>query len=124
VEAELAQGHVDLERLAPASLGNLLGKSLELPVQLGAAAALLLLGLELVLIAVPVLALPVASLIELDVCRLSVELNILRFLLVADDDGVLQVNVNDYNQLVIAGLEEDVPDVGEQDVDTLLRAER
>src|SRR3569833_3699558 len=123
VETKIPDGHVDLQVLAASGFGDLLGKRLEEAIELGAAAALLLLGLELILVAVPVLALPIARLVELDGGSLSVELDILRLHLVANDYGVLEMDVDDDDELVLAGLEEQMADVGEENIDSLLRVQ-
>ena len=83
-----------------------------------------MLSLEFVFVAISVLALSVAGLVELNVGSLTVELNILRLLLVANNDGILEVNVDNDDQLVCAGLEEKVANVGKQNVNPLLCIER
>jgi hypothetical protein len=124
VEAELAERHIDLDVLAPASLGDLLGEALEETVELCATPTFLLLGLEFILVAVAIFPLAISSLVKLYVRGFAVELDVLGLLLAAHEDGVLEMNVNDDDELVLAWLEEEVADVGEQHIDPLLRAER
>jgi len=124
IEAKIPERHVNLYVFVAASLGNLLGKGLEEAIQFRSSAAFLLLRLEFVLVAIAVLPLAVSGLIKLDIRGFSVELDIFCLLFVANDDGILEMNVNDDNQLVLARLEEKVADVGKQNVNTLLRAKR
>ena len=118
VEAELAERHVDAEVLVLAGVGDLLAEHLELLIELHAAALLLLLGFELFLVAVAVLALAVARLVNLGFRGFTEELDVLSLLL-ADDDRVDEVDVEDDDQLASTGLEEQVLDVAEEDVDLL-----
>jgi len=61
------------------------------------------------------LALLVSSLVERGIGNFSEELNVLCFLL-ADDNRTFEVNVNDDDELIVAGLEEEMFDVAEEDV--------
>lgn len=124
MESKVPYGHVDLDTLVSTGFRNLLGEALEQTIELRTSAALLLFCLELVFIAVSVLALTVARLVELDVSRLPVELDISRLLLVANDDRVLEIDMDNNNELMLAGLEEQMADVGEEDVDPLVRVQR
>lgn len=76
LEAELSERNVDLE-VTLGSLGNLLGKRLELLVEGSSSLALLLLELDLVLVSVAVLALSVTCLVERNVGSLPDELDVL-----------------------------------------------
>lgn len=124
VESKVPYGHVDLDALVPTGFRNLLGEALEQTIELRTSAALLLFCLELVFIAISVLALTVSRLVELDVSRLAVELDISRLLLVANDDRVLEIDMDNNNKLMLAGLEEQMADVGEENVDPLVRVQR
>src|SRR4051812_21944771 len=90
----------------------------EFLVELGSPASLLLLSFELLLIAISVLPLPVASFIELHLRRFAVELHVLGLLL-ADHDWVDKMHVDDDYQLVLARLEEKMLDVAEEHIDVL-----
>ena len=61
------------------------------------------------------LSLPVAHLVELNICSFTEELKVEGFLL-SDDDGGLEVHVHDGEQLVVTRLEEKVLDVAQQDI--------
>lgn len=76
LEAELSERNVDLE-VTLGSLGNLLGKRLELLVEGSSSLALLLLELDLVLVSVAVLALSVTCLVKRNVGSLPDELDVL-----------------------------------------------
>lgn len=65
-------------------LRNLLREELEFLVQHLASLPLLLLELELILVAIPILALPVASLVELHIRSLTVELHVLKSVIRAE----------------------------------------
>ena len=80
VESELPDRHVDLDALVLAPVGNLLSEAVEEPVQVLPTAPFFLLLLEFVLVTVSVLPLAVARLIELDIGRFAVELDVLRLL--------------------------------------------
>ncbi len=88
-------------------------------VEISPASSLLLLGLELLFITISVLPLSISGLVELDVCSFSVELNVF-CLLLADQNWVLQVDVNDDNQFVLARLEEEMLDIAEENIDSVL----
>lgn len=94
METKVTNRHVHLDTFVATSLGNLLSKALEQSIQLGSATSFLLFCLELVLVTITVLSLAVTRLIELNVCGFSIELNILRLLLVANNDRILEMNVN------------------------------
>ncbi|KAI6752623.1 hypothetical protein HG530_013375 [Fusarium avenaceum] len=120
VESKLTDRHVDLDTFVLTGLGNLLSKALEQSVQISSPTSFFLLCLKFILITVSVFSLAVTRLIKLDVCRFSVELNILCLLLVTNNDWIFEMNVNDDNQLMLAGLEEQVFNVGEQNVYSVL----
>ena len=117
------------------SLCDLLRKSFELPVQELPSLPFLLFEFNLVFIAITILALAIASLIELNVRGFPVELDILlvRYselkdtrrkqntymsLLLANHDRSLQVNVHNDKKFMVARLEEQVLDIAEQDICT------
>jgi hypothetical protein len=75
----------------------------------------LLLHLNLILVTVAVLSLPVTGLIELHIRGFTEELNV-KSLLLSDDDGRLEMQVNDGEKLVVTRLKEEVFDVAEQDI--------
>jgi hypothetical protein len=111
VEPQISDGHIDLDILATAGLGNLLGKALEKSIQLGTAATFFLFGLKLVFVSIAVFSFSVSSLVKLNVSRFTIELHVLGLLLVAHDDGIFQMNVNNDNQLMLTRLEEKVFDI-------------
>ncbi|KAG9378505.1 Nucleosome binding factor SPN SPT16 subunit [Pyrenophora tritici-repentis] len=103
--------------LKPSSrIGNLLGKVLELLVESRTPPTLLLFLLKLLLVTKLVPTLTVTRLVELHLCGFSDKLDILGLLL-AKHDGVLEVYVDDDDELVLGGLEEQVLHVTEKDVD-------
>ena len=96
-------------------LANLLSIALEFTVELLSPLAFHLFQFQLVFVTISELALPVACLVKLYIGRLTVELHVLRLLL-AYHDWRLEVQVNEDNELLVAGLEEKMLDVREQDV--------
>jgi len=62
-----------------------------------------------------VLPLPVTRLVKLHFSGFAVKLHVLRLLL-ADHDGIHEVDVNEDDEFVCAWLEEEMLDVAEQDV--------
>lgn len=114
LEAEFAVRDVDLDP-AVRGLCDLVRERLEVPVELGPFPPLVLLGLDLVLVPVLPPPLPVARLVEGRLGSLAVELDVERLLL-ADEDGRLEPDVQDDDELRVARLEEEVLDVAEEDV--------
>ena len=124
IKAQITLRHIDFNALVLAGICNLLRKALEVTVQLCSPPTFLLLGFELIFVTIAILPLAIASLVELDVGCFPVELNILGLLLVAHDDGIFEMYVDDDNELMLARLEEEVFDVGEKDVGPLVRTKR
>lgn len=118
IKAQLSERYVNRNTFVSACISNLLGVVLELLVQLGPPPPLLLLGFKLLFVAISVLSLSVPSLVETLLGGFSVELHVLGLLL-ADHDGIDQVDVDDDDEFVLARLEEEVLDVAEQNVDSL-----
>jgi hypothetical protein len=112
IEAEFAERNIDVDVLALASIGDLLGEELELAIELGTTSTLLLLGLEFFLVTVSIFALSISGLIELDVGSFAIELDIL-LLLLTDHDWILEMNMDDDDQLVLTRLEKEMLDVAE-----------
>jgi len=112
IEAEFAERNIDVDVLALASIGDLLGEELELAIELGTTSTLLLFGLEFFLIAVSIFALSISGLIELDVGSFAIELDIL-LLLFTDHDWILEMNMDDDDQLMLTRLEKEMLDVAE-----------
>lgn len=96
-------------------LGDLVREGLEVLVQVGPPLPLLLLTLQLVLVVVVLPPLLVSGLVEAGIRRLAEELDVLGLLL-ADEDGVLEVDVEDDDELRVARLEEKMLHVAEEDV--------
>jgi len=124
VETEFSDRHVHFNTFILTSLSNLLGESVEQSVKVPPTAPFLLLLFEFVLIAISVFPPAIARLVKLDVRCLAIELDILGLLLVTNNDGVFEMNVNHNDKFVFARLEEKMADVGEEYIDTLLGAER
>lgn len=118
IETNLAERDVHIKVLVLACFSNLLSESLELAIEVGTTATLFLFGLELLFISVAVFAFAVTGFIKLDVSSFAKELNVF-CLLLADQDGIFEVHVNNDNQFVVAGLEKQVLDVAEKNVDFL-----
>lgn len=95
--------------------GNLLSECLHLLVKSSPSLPLLLLHLNFILVPIAVLSLSVSGLVELHICSFTEELNV-KGLLFPNDDGRLEMQVNDGKEFVVTGLEEEVLDVAEQDV--------
>jgi hypothetical protein len=119
VEAEVAEGHVDLEAFVATGILNLLGKVEEELVEFGAAATFLLFLFKLFFVAVPMLTLSITGFVELHFCCLAEELHV-PGLPLANHDGVDQIQVNDDDELVLRRLEEQVLDVVEEDIDLIV----
>ena len=121
VEAQLAERNVNVDSFVLSRLGDLLGKILEFSIQRSSASSLLLFGFKLLLIAVSVFALAITRFVKLNVGSLTVELDILGLLL-SKNNGILEMNVDDDNELMGAWLEEEMLDVVEQDIDAMVCA--
>ena len=119
IEAKFSERNININVVVFARLGNLLSKGLECAIKLGTTSSFVLLSLKLLFIAKSGLSFSVSSLIELDVGSFAVKLNILGFLL-SNHNGVLEMYVDDDNQLVLTRLEEEMLDVAEEDVDSML----
>jgi hypothetical protein len=119
IESKFAERDIDINVLILACLGNLLSECLKLSIEVGAASAFLLLGFEFFFVTTSVLSLSVPRLVELNVGSFSIELNIL-CLLLANQNGVLQMDVNYDNQFVLTRLEEQMLDVAEENIDSVL----
>lgn len=105
IETKLAVRNVNADVLVACSICDLLGKVLELFIECRSSPALFLLLLELFLVTELVAALTVTGVIELHFCSFADELNILGFLL-AQHDGVFEMNVDDDNEFMLRRLEE------------------
>ncbi len=75
--------------------------------------------LNFIFITISMFPLPIPRLIKLHIGSLSVKLDILRLLLTNYHWG-FQMTMNQNDELVIARLEEEVLDVGEEHIDTLV----
>jgi hypothetical protein len=122
-ESNLPEGDIDIDAFVLSGVGNLFSKRLELTVERGSASSLFLLSLKLFFITIPVLASAVASFIKLHLGGLAVELDI-PSLSLSNHDGVLEMYMNKNNQLMCAGLEEEMLDVAEEYVDVLTSERR
>jgi hypothetical protein len=115
VEAQVTERHVNPQVHVASGILNLLGEGQKLLVQLSSPATLLLFGFKLFFVAEAMLALAVASLIKLHVGRLAEELDILGLSL-ANHDWIDQMQVNDDDEFLLAGLEEKMAHVVEEHV--------
>lgn len=97
------------------SFGYLLGEVLKLFVESLPAFPFLLLQLDLIFVPIPVLSLTVTRLIELDVGRFTIDLDVLRLLLPYHDRS-FEMDVDDDQHFVVARLEEQVFYVAEKKV--------
>jgi hypothetical protein len=86
-------------------VGNLLSEGLELSVEFGTSSSFFLFLFEFFLVAKSMSSLPVARLIKGHVRRVAIELHIFGLAL-ANDDGVLEVDVDDDDQFANTRLEE------------------
>lgn len=95
--------------------GNLFCKVLELFVQRLSSLPLLLFKLDFVFVSIAVLALPIASFVELDIGGLAVDLHVFGLLL-SDHNGRFEMEVDNDEHFIIARLEEEVLDIVEQEI--------
>jgi hypothetical protein len=123
-ETKVSLRHVNLNALVLSGFGELLRKALEQPVKFRPTAPFLLFSLEFVFISILVSSLAVTSFVELNISRLPIELNIFCLLLVTHNDGVFEVNMDNDDEFVLAGLEKEMANVGEENIDSLLSAKR
>lgn len=121
-EPNFSEGDVDIHTLVLSSISNFLCERLKLAVKSGSPASLLLLGLELFLVSIAMLAPTVASLVKLHLGSLAIELDV-PCLSLSNHDRSLQMHVDEDNHFVSTGLEEEMFDVAEEYINMLI-AER
>jgi hypothetical protein len=119
IESKLAERNIDIDVIVLACFSDLLCEGFELSIEVSTTSSFLLLSLEFFFVAISILPLPVSGLVELDVGSFSIELNIL-CLLLADQNWVLQMDMDDDYQFMLARLEEEMLDVAEENIDSML----
>jgi hypothetical protein len=119
IESKLAERNIDIDVFVLACFSDLLCEGFELSIEVSTTSSFLLLSLEFFFVAISILPLPVSGLVELDVGSFSIELNIL-CLLLADQNWVLQMDMDDDYQFMLARLEEEMLDVAEENIDSML----
>jgi hypothetical protein len=122
VKAKFPEGNINVNILILPSFRDFLRKCFKLAIQIRSASSLLLLLLEFFLVSVSELSLPISSLIELDIRCFSVKLDILSLLL-ADDNRVLEMDMDDNNQFMLTRLEKQMLDVAKEDINSVERVQ-
>lgn len=117
-ESDFTERNVHIDTFILSSISNLLCEGLELAIEGSSAAALLLFSLKFLLISESVLASTVASFIELHFSCLSVELNV-SGLSFTNHDWCFQVYMDEDDQFMCTGLEEQVLDVAKEHIHVL-----
>ena len=122
-EADFAERDINIHALIFARICYLLRERLELAIKSCAPPSFFLFGLKFFLISISVLASAVSSFVKLHFSGLAIELNVpgLSF---PNHDRCLQVNVNEDNQLMSTGLEEEMLDVAEKHINVLVAERR
>jgi hypothetical protein len=115
VEAKFTERNINIDVLILASLSDLLCESLELAIKVSTSSSLFLFLLEFFLVTISEFALSISGLIKLDVGSFSVELDVLGLLL-TNQNRILEVNVDDNDQFVLARLEEQMLYVAEENI--------
>ena len=112
-EPKIAEWNVDGNALIRTSGCDLVGEVLKFFVKSNSTSAFFLLLLEFFLVMRAMFALAISGLVELHVSGFSIELHIFGFFL-PDHDRVLEVDVDDDDEFVLAGLEEKMLHVAEE----------
>jgi hypothetical protein len=120
VEAKFTEGNVNINILALPSFRDLLSESFELTIKICSSSSLLLLLLKFFFVAISELPFSISSLIKLDVRSFSIKLHILGLLL-PNDNRILEMNMDDNNELVLAWLEEQMLNVTEENINSVER---
>ena len=110
VETELSERNIHRNIVLSGLVRDLLGEALEQSIELGPPSPFFLFLFEFFFVAVSVFALSIASFVKGHVGGFAVELYVFGLAL-ADDDGVLEVDVDEHNQFTHTRLEEQVLDV-------------
>lgn len=102
VEAYFLEWDVDADIALSSSITDLLCKCFELAIELCSSSPLFLFLLELLIIAISMLALTITSLVESDVGGFAIELHVFGLAL-PDDDWVFEMHMNDDEKLADRG---------------------
>lgn len=118
-EANLPERDVNIHAFVLPCVSDLLGERLEFPVEGRSTPPFFLLCFELLFVPKAMLASAIASLVKLHFRGFPIELNVSRLPL-ANHDGCLQVDVNQDNHFMSAGLEEQMLHVAEKHIDVFV----
>lgn len=118
VETDFSKRNINVNPLVPASIGDLLSECFEFSVQCKPTASFFLLSLKLLFVSITVLPSAISSFIKLHFRSFPIELDVLG-LPFTDHDRSFQVDMDDNNHFVCTGLEKQVLNVAEKNINML-----